>query len=96
MLLLNHKMYADEAVRFNFASEIFTKSELNTKIWPRIEGYAKLPKESLKVTKKLMKQFEINDLEKAWSDEFKELHERIESEEAANAVFEFMNRKNKL
>jgi len=96
MLLLNHKMSAAEALKFNFVSEVFTTSELATKLWPRIENYATLPKDSMRVSKKLLKKFDLVELEKACDDEMVELYKRQDSDEFMNAVINFMNRKSKL
>jgi len=96
MLLLNHKMNANEALRFNFVSEVFTTSELATKVWPRIEGYATLPKDSMRVSKMLLQKFDLVELERACDEEMIELYKRQDSEEFMNAVFNFMSRKSKL
>lgn len=96
MLMLNHKMSADEALKFNFVSEVFTTSELSTKLWPRIENYATLPKDSMRASKYLLRKFDLAELEKACDDEMVELYKRQDSEEFMNAVINFMNRKSKL
>lgn len=95
MLLLNHKLSANEALRFNFVSEVFTQSELTTKLWPRIENFSKLPRNSLFVGKKLIRKRELDKLEQARQDEKVELYKRFESEEFKNALTKFMNRKSK-
>lgn len=89
-------MSADEALKFNFVSEVFTTSELSTKLWPRIEKFATLPKESVRVSKGLMKKFDVVALEKACDDEMAELYKRQDSEEFMTAVLNFMSRKSKL
>lgn len=96
MLLLNHKLTAAEALKFNFVSEVFAPSELSTKLWPRIEDFSKLPKDSIRVSKKLMQRFDLVALEKACHDEMVELYKRQDSDEFANALINFMNRKSKL
>lgn len=96
MLLLNHKMSAKEALNFNFVSEVFATSELLTKLWPRIENFATLPKNSMRVSKKLMKKFDIDTLEKVCDEEMAELYKCQDGEEFMNAVINFMNRKSKL
>lgn len=94
MLMLNHKMYADEALRFNFVSEIFSGAELDGKIWPKIEQYARLPQQSMRACKRLSQ--EIDTLVTVCEMELDELGERQQSEEAINAVMAFFNRKSKL
>lgn len=96
MLLLNYKLPAEEALRFNFVSEVFKQSDLEAVLWPRIRQFAKLPKESLKASKKLMQKFETADLEKACIEELKELHQRLIGEEFMEAAMNFMQRRSKL
>uniref|UniRef100_A0A1B0CMI3 Enoyl-coa hydratase/isomerase n=1 Tax=Lutzomyia longipalpis TaxID=7200 RepID=A0A1B0CMI3_LUTLO len=95
MLLLNHKLTAQEALQFNFVSEVFSMKDLNTKIWPRIEGFAKLPYKSIMTTKSLIKRFETEELEAANIVENEALGERITSEECIQAAMEFMQKKMK-
>lgn len=96
MLLLNHKMSASEALKFNFVSEVFAPSDLSTKLWPRIEHFATLPKNSMRVSKQLVKKFEIDHLLRACDEEMAELYKCQDGEEFMNAVINFMNRKSKL
>lgn len=94
--MLNHKMSADEALRFNFVSEIFDDIELHEKIWPKIERFTKLPQESMRACKRLRQKTEIETLSTVCEMELDELGERQQSEEAINAVLIFFNRKSKL
>lgn len=96
MLLLNHKLTANEALKFNLVSEIFKRDELNSILWPRIVNYSKLPVESLKVTKSLMVRFELKELESACEKELIELCKRFESQDFIDGVIRFMERKSKL
>ena len=96
MLLLNHKLHAAEALKFNFVSEVFNTSELDTKIWPKIEEWSRLPKQSIKVSKNLMNKFDQKLLEELFEMEVDQLHKRFQEEDAANAIVKFMSRKSKL
>lgn len=96
MLLTNYKMSAQEALEYNFVSEIFKDDELDSKIWPRIEKFAKLPKESMQVTKSLIKHNEVEVLDRVMVREIEALEKRWESEEFMNAIVQFMNRKSKI
>lgn len=96
MLMLNHKLSADEAYRFNFVSEVYKRSELDAILWPKIQEYARLPKESIRVTKKLINSFEVEQLQKSCDCELEELYKRFESDDFGVAVAEFMMRKSKL
>lgn len=95
MLLLNHKMSANEALKFNFVSEVFATSELS-KVWSRVEHFATLPKNSMRVSKQLVKKFEVDKLLKACDVEMDALYKCQDGEEFMEAVISFMNRKSKL
>lgn len=97
MLLLNHKLSAAEAYKFGLVSEVYTKSELDTVLWPKLLEHSKLPKDSLTVTKKLMTESEIEIMERYCHREMEELSKRYESPEFLEAVARFMlPRKSKL
>lgn len=96
MLLLNHQLSAAEAYQFGFISQLYKTTELNTKLWPKLEELSKLPRDSLCVTKKLMSQFEFDKLEMVCDHELNELDKRFETEEFVQAVANFMQRKSKL
>lgn len=96
MLLLNHKMTANEALRFNFVSEVYRHGEMKMKIWPKIEAFSKLPPESLKASKKLVKDLQLEILDKATNLENDALHQRWYSNEVFDAITKFMKRKSKL
>lgn len=96
MLLLNHKLSAIEAHQFQFVSKVFKKSELDTILWPQIQEHSKLPAKSLEITKKLMKKFELNDLEKSCDEETEELYKRFETDDFIVALTNFLQRKSKL
>lgn len=88
-------MSAQEALQFNLVSELFSRNELQSKIWPKLEAFAKLPYNSLIATKRLMKKFDLEELEAANNDEIIALMERAQSEESFQAAMEFLQRKKK-
>lgn len=96
MLLLNHKLSANEAYKFNLVSEVFKKSDLDTVLWPKLIASSELPIGSLCTTKKLMSVFEIKELEDSCDRELEELFKRFNSEEFMEAVVSFVTRKSKL
>lgn len=95
MLLFNYKLSAQEALQYNFISEIFKLDEIE-KIWQRLEEYAQLPKESMVLCKKLIKRFEQDNINVANINENEALSTRYMSEEAIQAVMNFLNRRSKL
>lgn len=96
MLLLNHRMSAQEALQFQVVSELYKSEDFATKLWPRILKYGELPIGSVKATKQLMKRFEIEELQKANQRELEALAQRWQTEEAVQAVMDFMTRKSKM
>lgn len=96
MLLLNHKLSAEEAYKFQLISEIIKSTEFESKLWPKLVELSKLPKESILVTKSIMKKFELPDLDKACELELEELYKRFASEAFLESIIKFMERKSKL
>lgn len=96
MLLLSHRMTAKEALQFNFVSELFTKNELETKIWPKIQSFTELSKESIAVCKKLNQQVDRDNLIKAIEREMLELNKRLTSEDFFNSLIKFHGAKSKM
>ncbi|XP_058463623.1 enoyl-CoA delta isomerase 2 [Malaya genurostris] len=96
MLLLNHRMSAQEALQFNVVAELFKRQEFESKLWPRILQYGELPVGSVKATKQLMKKFDLDQLEQANKRELEALAKRWQTEEAMLAVMNFMTRKSKM
>lgn len=95
MLLLNHKMSAEEACQYNFVSKVYDPKEVG-KVWKEIEKLAELPLESIKVTKGLMKRYDLKVLEEVNKTEATELVSRFTSEEAMEAIINFNTKKHKL
>ncbi|XP_055323559.1 enoyl-CoA delta isomerase 2-like [Sitodiplosis mosellana] len=96
MLLLNHKLTAAEALQFNFVAKVYTKSELDTVLWPKIREQSELSRESICVTKKLQSKFDQKSLETACDAELKELYKRFSTDDFIQAVVNFIQRKSKL
>lgn len=96
MLLLNHRMGAKEALQFNVVADVFKKDDYERKVWPKILQYGSLPVGSIKATKQLMKRFDLDKLDQANKAELEALGKRWETEEAMQAVMNFMTRKSKM
>lgn len=96
MLLLGHKLTANEALQFNFVSKVYKKSELDTVLWPKICEQSELSRDSICVTKKLISRFNQKDLKIACDGELEELTKRFETDDFFQAITNFMERKSKL
>ncbi|GAB0092630.1 enoyl-CoA delta isomerase 2 [Sergentomyia squamirostris] len=92
MLILNYKLTAQEALRFNLVSSIFTLDKIDS-VWAKIDEFARLPQQSMMITKSLMQKFDIDQLEVANNAELVAVMERITSEESINAAREFLQKK---
>lgn len=93
MLLLGKKLSAEEALRLNFISDIFTADELDTKIWPKIVKFASLPPEAIKANKRMIIDHERKILKDCCDAELKELKIRLASEEGIACMTKFLNGK---
>lgn len=96
MLLLNYRMSAQEALQFNVVAELYKQEEFESKLWPKILKYGELPVGSIKATKQLMRRFELDELERANKSEVETLAKRWTTDEAMQAVMNFMTRKSKM
>jgi Delta3-Delta2-enoyl-CoA isomerase len=93
MLLMNYQLSAAEAKHYNFVADVVKPSELETKVWRRLEAASELSVGSLMASKGLLKKFELDDLVKANQLESDVLETRLTSEDAINAMLKFVQRK---
>uniref|UniRef100_A0A182K1S9 Enoyl-CoA hydratase n=1 Tax=Anopheles christyi TaxID=43041 RepID=A0A182K1S9_9DIPT len=96
MLLLNHRMTAQEALQFNVVAAVIKRDEIETKLWPQILEHGRLPIGSIKAGKLLINRFQRDKLYEANDRETEALMDRYQTEESMNAVMEFMMRKSKM
>lgn len=90
-------MSVQEALQYKFVSELFHgNQELETKIWPRIIEFSKLPPGSLAAGKKLIRDADKLQLLQALKLECETLYERWQTSEFFEAIQNFANRKSKL
>lgn len=79
MLLCNHRMSAEEALKCGFINYIYKPDDLQLEVWNKIEEVSKLPRHSVVVTKKLMRDSVRAELLKANDVELKALNAIWES-----------------
>uniref|UniRef100_A0A182J6E9 Enoyl-CoA hydratase n=1 Tax=Anopheles atroparvus TaxID=41427 RepID=A0A182J6E9_ANOAO len=96
MLLLNHRMTAEEALQFNVVAGVVKRDEIETKLWPQILEHGTLPIGSIKAGKALINRFQREQLNEANDRETEALLGRYQTEESLNAVMAFMSRKSKM
>ncbi|XP_026698040.1 enoyl-CoA delta isomerase 2, mitochondrial isoform X2 [Athene cunicularia] len=96
ILLFNKKLTAAEACAWGLVTEVFPDSTFQKEVWARLEAYASLPKNSLAVSKQLLRGMEKEKLHAVNSKECEVLQERWLSDECMNAIVSFFQKKAKL
>ncbi|NWX49025.1 ECI2 isomerase, partial [Steatornis caripensis] len=96
VLLFNKKLTAAEACAQGLVTEVFPDRTFQKEVWARLEAYASLPKNSLAVSKQLLRSMEKEKLREVNSKECEVLKERWLSDECVNAIASFFQKKSKL
>ncbi|XP_005355095.1 enoyl-CoA delta isomerase 2, mitochondrial isoform X2 [Microtus ochrogaster] len=96
MLLFGKKLTAREACAQGLVTEVFPDSTFKKEIWTRLKAYAKLPPNSMRISKQLIRKNEKEKLHAVNAEECSTLKERWLSEECINAIMSFLSRKSKL
>ncbi|XP_036374967.1 enoyl-CoA delta isomerase 2-like [Megalops cyprinoides] len=96
MLLFCKKLTATEACQLGLVTEVFPENSFQTEVWTRLKAYTKLPKNSLMVSKQLIRDGERETLYAVNDRECVQVEERLQSEECLNAVVRFFQAKAKL
>ncbi|NWR95215.1 ECI2 isomerase, partial [Furnarius figulus] len=96
MLLFSRKLTAAEACAQGLVTEVFPDNSFQKEVWARLEAYASLPKNSLAVSKQLLRNMEKEKLHAVNSKECEVLMQRWLSDECMNAIVSFFQKKSKL
>ncbi|KAL4635394.1 enoyl-CoA delta isomerase 2, mitochondrial isoform X1 [Arapaima gigas] len=96
MLLFNRKLTATEACARGLVTEVFPDSTFHAEVWTRLKAYAKLPRNSLALSKQLVRHVERERLHAVNAQEVERLEERWLSDECLNAIVTFFQAKAKL
>lgn len=96
MLLFNKKLTAAQACELGLVTEVFPDSSFQSEVWTRLKAYAKLPPNSLSLSKQLIRSVEKERLHAVNDAEVKLLTERWTSDECFNAIMNFFQAKAKL
>lgn len=96
MLLFNKKLTAAQACDLGLVTEVFPDSSFQSEVWTRLKAYAKLPRNSLALSKQLIRSVEKERLYAVNDAEVELLIERWTSDECFNAIMKFFQRKAKL
>ncbi|XP_076827280.1 enoyl-CoA delta isomerase 2 [Brachyhypopomus gauderio] len=96
MLLFNKKVTATEACELGLVTEVFPDTSFQSEVWTRLKAYAKLPRNSLALSKQLIRSTEMERLHAVNDAEVERLMERWLSDECMQAVMSFFQAKSKL
>ncbi|KAJ8375097.1 hypothetical protein SKAU_G00056770 [Synaphobranchus kaupii] len=96
MLLFNKKLTATEACQRGLVTEVFPDSSFQTEVWTRLKAYAQLPRNSLALSKQLMRGVDKERLHAVNNQEVEQLVERWLSDECMNAIMSFFQAKARL
>ncbi|XP_023145370.1 enoyl-CoA delta isomerase 2, mitochondrial isoform X2 [Amphiprion ocellaris] len=96
MLLFNKKLTATQACELGLVTEVFPESSFQMEVWSRLKAYAKLPPNSLALSKQLIRSTEKDRLHAVNDAEVERLVERWTSDECFNAIMSFFQAKSKL
>ncbi|KAM3860319.1 enoyl-CoA delta isomerase 2 [Diretmus argenteus] len=93
MLLFNKKISASQACDQGLVTEVFPDSSFQSEVWTRLKAYAKLPRNSLALSKQLIRSVEKQRLHAVNDAEVERLVERWLSDECMNAIMSFFQAK---
>ncbi|ELW48093.1 enoyl-CoA delta isomerase 2, mitochondrial isoform X2 [Tupaia chinensis] len=96
MLVFGKKLTAGEACAQGLVTEVFPDSTFQREVWTRLKAYAKLPANTLRVSKNIIRSREREKLRAVNAEECITLEERWQSEDCMNAIMNFLSRKAKL
>ncbi|KAM5298887.1 enoyl-CoA delta isomerase 2 [Ctenodactylus gundi] len=96
MLIFGKKLTAGEACAQGLVTEIFPDSTFQKEVWTRLKAYAKLPPNSLRLSKQIIRNGEKEKLHAVNAEECKILREKWMSDECVNAIVNFLSRRSKL
>ncbi|KAG8442441.1 hypothetical protein GDO86_011285 [Hymenochirus boettgeri] len=96
VLLFNKKLTAQEACNVGLVTEVFPDCSFQQEVWQRLKSYSCLPKNSLALSKQLIRANEKEKLHAVNHQECERLKERWLSEECMNAIISFFQKRAKL
>ncbi|XP_054984747.1 enoyl-CoA delta isomerase 2 isoform X2 [Sorex araneus] len=96
MLIFGKKLTAGEAFAQGLVTQVFPDSTFQKEVWARLQAYAKLPPNSMRVSKELLRRTEKEKLHAVNAEECRALQARWLSDECVNAVMGFLSQKSRL
>ncbi|XP_054577502.1 enoyl-CoA delta isomerase 2 isoform X2 [Eptesicus fuscus] len=96
MLIFGKKLTAREACAQGLVTEVFPDSTFQKEVWTRLKAYSKLPPNSMRISKQVIRNMEKEKLHAVNAEESSVLQERWLSDECINATMNFLSRRSKL
>lgn len=96
MLIFGKKLTAGEALAQGLVTEVFPDNVFQEEVWAKLRTHSKLPPNSLRISKELLRKNEKETLHAVNAEECRVLQSRWVSDECMNAIVAFMARKGKL
>ncbi|XP_059966769.1 enoyl-CoA delta isomerase 2 isoform X2 [Mesoplodon densirostris] len=93
MLVFGKKLTAREACTQGLVTEVFPDSTFQNEVRVRLEAYAKLPPNAMKISKQVIRNREKEKLHAINAEESSILQERWLSDECMNAIVNFLSKK---
>ncbi|XP_006022251.1 enoyl-CoA delta isomerase 2, mitochondrial-like [Alligator sinensis] len=95
MLLFNKKLTAREACAQGLVTEVFPDQVFQEEVWRKLKAFASLPKNSLALSKQLIRSVEKEKLYAVNSQECEQIVKKYFSKESMNAFKSFFQKKSK-
>ncbi len=95
ILLFNRKLSAQEACDRGLVTEVIPEAQFSEKAWQRVETVSKLPKESLRESRRIMRDSDKETLRQINKRECDVLVGRWTSAEFVRVIMEFWGAKQK-
>ncbi|XP_008505603.1 enoyl-CoA delta isomerase 2 isoform X2 [Equus przewalskii] len=96
MLIFGKKLTAEEACAQGLVTEVFPDRTFQKEVWTRLKAYAKLPSNVLRISKQVIRNREKEKLHSVNVEENSVLQGTVLSDEAVNAVMNFLSKRAKL
>ncbi|XP_055964510.1 enoyl-CoA delta isomerase 2 isoform X2 [Sorex fumeus] len=96
MLIFGKKLTAGEAFDQGLVTQVFPDSTFQKEVWARLKAFSKLPPNSMRISKELLRKMEKEKLHAVNAEECRVLQTRWLSDECMNAVMSFLSQKSRL
>ncbi|XP_016057361.1 PREDICTED: enoyl-CoA delta isomerase 2, mitochondrial isoform X2 [Miniopterus natalensis] len=96
MLIFGKKLTAREACAQGLVTEVFPDSTFQKEVWTKLKAYSKLPPNSMRISKQVIRSMEKEKLHAVNAEESSVLQKRWVSDECINAAMNFLSKKAKL